>query len=222
MKVSYILLDVCDTLVNFQTANAFTEYVIKKKFPLRRFQLFLFRKIFNNFILRKILIKLGFSLKLMQLSLIKGIQKDELNELAKRFFKQMILPSLNNDVLDFLKQYKSADVIIVSGGYDIYLRFLAEYIDASYLIASELDFSSQGKFTGNLKGVDCMGINKVIKLFDAGLLDKLKFEETAVLSDSISDLPLFSLGKYKIAVNPDRELKKLIGKGWYSIKEVLR
>jgi len=222
MRIDFILLDVCDTLVKFQTANAFAEYVIRKRYPYKQQVLGFLKMGYSFTLLKKISAKVGYPLKFVLLRLMKGITKEELNALAEEFFKRFVLPSLNENVLMFLDQHQTAKVIIVSGGYDAYLKFISEFIGASYLVSSELEFSRDEKFTGKLRGLDCMGINKVIKLSEKGILSYLNFERTAVLSDSISDMPLFSLGKYKIAVNPDKELKKLIGHGWYSIEEVLK
>ena len=221
MKVDFILLDICNTLVKFQTANAFIEYVIERIYPQKRIILTFLKKTYAVSAFKKVFNKVGYPLKFVLLSLIKETQKEELDVLAKEFFEYLILPSFNSDVLMFLEKHKKAEVIIVSGGYDTYLKYVANFIGASSLVSSELAFSKDGKFTGRLKGSDCVGINKVIKLSERGILHCLDFERTAVLSDSISDIPLFSLGKHKVAVNPDKELKKLIGHGWYLLEEVL-
>lgn len=220
-KLKCIIIDVCDTLVNFQTANFFVKYVIMNT-KSRRKKISFYGKsfLYNLKVFRKFAKILKYSLKHSLLYSMQGLTVDELELLGKRFFEEILMRHLNLKVLKFINRYSNATIIIVSGAYDVYLKHLAKFIGASYYVCSELEFAD-GVFTGKIKGLDCMGINKVIKLSEAGLLEKIPFEHTAVLSDSISDMPLFSLGKYKIAVNPDKELKKLVGKGWYSIEEVV-
>ena len=84
-------------------------------------------------------------------------------------------------------------------------------------VASELEFRDS-KVMGKIVYNDCMGIYKVLKLFQSGLLEEIDFNKTAIISDSSSDMPLFSLGRYKYVVNPDSKLRILVGKGWEEIK----
>jgi HAD superfamily hydrolase (TIGR01490 family) len=219
--ISTILLDICGTLFPFQTPDKFIDFVITKKgLTLRKCKMYAIKFIFNIPLFSFGLKKLNFSRKFALLKLLKNLSLTELRLLGKEFFEELLKPNFCLKTLNFLQNCPNSTIIIVSGGYDIYLKYVADFLGASYCICSELEFVN-GKFTGKIKGLDCMGINKVIKLAEAGLLEKISFETTAVLSDSISDLPLFSLGKYKIAVNPDNELKKLVGKGWYLLEEVV-
>ncbi len=220
MDIKYVLLDICDTLVNFQTADKFVEFVLEKKnLHFKNVKLNLLKLVRNTYI-GKIFYRRGLNYKLRTLKFIKGLKYEELDYFAFLYYKNIIKHRYNPFVLKFLGKYKSAKVFIVSGGYDIYIKYIAKDLGIKHIVCSELHFD-KNIFTGKLKDLDCMGINKVILLDKKNLLKEIDFETTAVLSDSISDLPLFSLGKYKIAVNPDRELSKLIGKGWFKIEDLI-
>jgi len=221
MDIHYILLDICDTTINMQTADRFVEFVLSKTSIRRKIKLYFLKSVKKKPFGYIILKKFGVRYKLKILEYLKSLSYDALDSLAKDYYEYELKPKYNKDVIYFLEKFRhKARVIIVSGGYDIYIKYIAADLGVDCFICSELKFH-KGIFTGKLKDMDCMGINKVLLLEKRNILGQLEFEKTAVLSDSISDLPLFSLGKYKIAVNPDRELKRLIGKGWYTIKEVM-
>jgi len=219
MNIKFVLLDICNTTVNIETADKFIEFVLKKTNRLKLLKFKILSKIIKT--------KVGYhSLKFMKkkykfetLKLLKNLKREILEDLSYEFFKKILKPNYNLKTVKFLEKYPNSKVIIVSGGYDIYLKHLAKDLNIPHLVCSKLKFT-KNIFSGELEDLDCIGINKVILLDKYGYLKKIIFEHTAVLSDSISDLPLFSLGKYKIAVNPDKELSKLINKGWLLLNDL--
>jgi len=163
-----------------------------------------------------------FNYKFAILKLLKGVEFQILDKFAQEYFLNDVKNNFNKQVFNIIdeikKTNKDAKIIIVSGGYNIYIKYIAEYIGAYRYVTSELEFKDN-KFTGKIVYDDCMGIYKVLKLFQSGLLEEIDFNKTAIISDSSSDMPLFSLGRYKYVVNPDSKLRILIGKGWEEIKE---
>ena len=219
MKV--VFLDVCGTVVNFQTANRFVEFVIKKtkkdvKFLIPCWKI-IFKKFFGS--------KGGIKYKYFILKRLQGLKKEELIKIAKEYFEICMRPNINEKLKKLLERLRQLDykIIIVSGGYDVYLNFLKEFIGGNILVSSELYFVN-GIFTGGIKGLDCIGFNKILKLKEKGILiNKLECKDIVTISDSFYDLPLFSLAKYKIVVNPDVKLSYLIGlNGWYSLDQFIK
>lgn len=211
MIINFIFLDICGTLVPFQTADVFIEYVLNnswKKYLLKI--LYLLGR-------SKVLTKFGYKRKFISLKLLNGMTRIELNIISKKFVEENLIPNLNNKILDFIKENKSK-VIIISGGYDIYLKYLKEYIHAEELVCTRLKFENN-KFIGKIEGIDCVGINKIILLKENNLLNDIIFEETAIFADSFSDLPIFALGKYKFILNPDNLLKILNGNIWHDFEK---
>ncbi len=222
LELSFILLDVCGTVFDFQTADLFVKFVLKRYGKGRRGCLAgIIDHVSATGIGSKLLRILFGGRRKLYVRLLRGIPCAEMQRLGRIFFEEMLRSQVAADVLSFLGRYPEADVIIVSGGYRFYLEPLSDFLEADRCVCSELE-EVNGILTGRIAGVDCMGIGKVLKLHEYGVLPGIPFERTAVLSDSFSDMPLFALGKYKIAVNPDDMLRKLLGKGWSSILDFVR
>ena len=211
MEVSYnkralYLFDFCDTLVSFQTANSYVQYVKKKKDIQCRvmdFIVFIVKKIKLNRII-KIFLHNNMSLdKFILLYELKGISYEEMDLLAKEFYEKRIKKCLNKQIIDELLFAKSlgCTIGIISGGYDIYIKYFAKEFDIPIVISSELNFFN-GFFSGKLKNKDCMGEEKVKKLlmfFNTRRLHNL-FTRVVGYSDSDSDLPFLSLCDEKYVV----------------------
>ena len=111
-------------------------------------------------------------------------------------------------------------MVIVSGGYGIYIRlFFSSVVDK--VIATEIDFVNS-KCTGRFSGVDCLGGNKLEKLYKYIDNEKIDYDNSYVFSDSKTDLPLFSLAKNKIVVSKNNSKRwvgeqneKFIEKIWF-------
>ncbi|HEX7134140.1 MAG TPA: HAD-IB family hydrolase [Iamia sp.] len=66
---------------------------------------------------------------------------------------------------------------------------------------------ADGRFTGALDGVFCYGPGKLARLRQA--LGQVDLGQAWAYADSISDLPVLSACAHPVAVNPDRQLRKL-------------
>ena len=102
------LFDFCETLVNFQTADAFVEYVRanckdnKHMHKWNNIRLFLIKTRIIP-ILSRLLPKISIHKRIV-LYQLKGKTKIELSEYAQCFYKNMILPNLIHEVIDELKK----------------------------------------------------------------------------------------------------------------------
>ena len=204
MKNQLILYDFCGTLVDFQTANAYARFTIKSLGKKRRIVEFV-RLILNKLRLISLLnifrakMSVNKSLLLYQL---KGCKYEEMDSCARRFYKECITPHLITPVLKRLQQdiENGNTVAIVSGGYDIYLKYFAEEYNVPFLICTQLKFIDN-LFTGSIVGKDCMEYEKINRLHS--VFPCLKSEDNffmTLYSDSLSDIPLFNECERRIAV----------------------
>jgi len=191
--------DFCDTLVSFQTADAFIDYVRQNEgnFYMKFMNTIsiVTTKIKLITVLNKLFPYSGFSKKIKLLQL-RGLSFEKLDNLAEMYYKALIKPNLIVPVLSEMKRVrqKGYEVCIVSAGYSVYLKYFAKEYNIKHLIATKIKFNRKdSKCLGAISGKDCIHIEKINRInsyFDSQELD---YKNSISFSDSISDMPLLSM-----------------------------
>ena len=187
------LFDFCETLVSFQTADAFVRFVGEVTGSDRvaralRVHHFLERKgIVGR--LYKLFPKASPGKRIVVRGL-RGFPEQEIDTLAGRYYAERLRPALIPEVTGRLRdlQREGWRIVLVSGGYESYLRYFAREfgIAPEDILATRLRFR-RGVCTGTFDGKDCMYDYKTM------YLDRRFRRRTCTsvaFSDSESDLPL--------------------------------
>lgn len=195
--------DFCETIANFQTADAFIDYVRSKE---KRRSVYFYYKLYTLFrtfriiqLLSIIFPKKSINKKMYALQL-RGIQLKELELLAERYYYEKVRPNLIVATINELINLRNNNVriVLVSGGYDLYLKhFAKEYgILESDIISTSFKISN-GRCTGLFNGNDCLYEEKVKRLNE-------HYKEykccSIAFSDSKSDLPMLEWANEAIVV----------------------
>ena len=201
------LFDFCGTIINFQSADAYVKYTLENlniKLNLSNITRKFLIKAHLMRVANKILCIEGDLNKKLILRQLKGFSKNSLELLAEKFYKEIIRPNYNSEIISEIKRCKSQGfkIFIVSGGYDIYIKHTAREFNFDGVICTELEFKNN-IFTGKYKNFDCMGVNKIKYLKKFFELDNLKNFDSTAYSDSPSDMPLFNYCARGVAVYPD-------------------
>lgn len=194
------IFDFCDTLVNFQTANEFCKYVLNKE---SRSSLLMTDHFFEKYYFYRLFAKLGlshFSQKKVLLRGLKGLTKSKLLLYGEQYVHDVIENQLNIEVFQrFLEHVENGDIVVInSGGYEVYLDYFSKKYNIDFTFSTRLKYIDDF-FSGEIEGIDCLGVEKVKRLKDANILEK-KYQVIFVYSDSITDMPIFDLGTKKYAV----------------------
>ena len=206
-KQKVILLDFCETIVKFQSADRFVDYISKTKnsilIKLMIFSYRIVRKIGVVNALEKILYNRSVNKRLILLRLI-GLSQSEIDSLAATYYRDIIKPSLIEDSILALKKFveEGYRIIIVSGGYDVYLKYFAKDFDISDVVCTKIKFK-YGRCLGRISGIDCINENK-IKLLNDYITDNnivISKELSYAMTDSESDLPLLNIVDNQIIVH---------------------
>lgn len=187
------LFDFCETLVSFQTADAFVRFVGEATGSLRvgrvlRFHHFLERKgiLWRLF---KFFPKAAPGKRIVAWGL-KGFSAKELDDLARRYYAERLRPALIPEIIGRLQELQQEGwrIVLVSGGYESYLRYFAHDfgIAPEDILATRLCFR-KGVCTGAFSGKDCMNEEKITYLERRFRKESC---ESVAFSDSESDLPL--------------------------------
>lgn len=206
--ITRVYFDFCETLVDIQSADEFVRYVMR----VERVNMF------YRFCLTLLVTKLGskitsklfsnkFNTKYWALKHLEGVEFEKMEYYSENFSKilkdKFLISSVYEELLSYKRQ--GCEVVIVSGGYDIYISKMFPGI-VDKVVATKLNFDGK-VFTGEIDGLDCLSDNKII-MIDKCCGPRSKTSETVVYSDSETDLPLFSLGDKKVVVS------KNIAKKW--------
>lgn len=185
------LFDFCETIANFQTADAYVDFVRERlndsrMCRLERVQRFL-RSIKVIQIIER-LTKYRFSInKRIKLWQLRGHNLSELRVLAKDYYLERIKPNFIPEMMEklFELEVEGYSIFLVSGGYDIYLGYFAEENGLSGVISTKIGFK-EDVCTGKFDGIDCLRDGKP-KLLNQFFSSKPTF--SVAFSDSKSDLP---------------------------------
>ena len=205
MKNKIALFDFCDTLVDFQTGDAFIDFIRentdkRRAIIIEKFRLFLIRikffSVLNRFLPNNNWHK---RLKLFQL---KGITKNEIEHLSLLYYTKRIKPHLITKIIQELQQYKEKgySIYIVSGGFSDYIIHFCKEFEINDPIVTNIKYKNR-ICLGIIDGIDCMYAKKIDKIKEVIELKNVDMERSVAYSDSITDLPLLTLVKNGVVVS---------------------
>ena len=149
------------------------------------------------------------------MSILGGVRVELLEEIVEDAWQSVLRPLVYREALDAAAAHESRGepVFVVSGA----LQELAD------LVARELGFAGalgsraeveDGLYTGRLQR-RLLGDGKAEALAELAAAEGLDLAASTAYSDSHSDLPFLEAVGAAVAVNPDRELKRIAGeRGW--------
>lgn len=189
-----VVFDFCETLVNFQSADRFVDYIIERENYRKHRWLFHLNRILTKTrvlaVTSKIFRELNPSkrLKLLQ---IKGISEQKVARYAQEFYDQNVMPNLIAPLYDLMKKHVSTGdyVLILSGGYAPYLKIFTEKHGLKGFFGTEMQFEN-GKLTGKFAGKDCLYGQKTVLLEQYLNAHPIQYTKKIAYSDSVSDLRL--------------------------------
>lgn len=157
----------------------------------------------------------GRAVKEMTLSYIKGRTVEEMDAVARDFFRDIQQKAFFKDAAPelFRLRQQGVKIVIVSASSDLYMRVLPEFLPIDAVISTTCE-TEKGRYTGRI-GKNCKGEEKVHRIHawleEQGLsIDK---ERSLGYGDSPSDAPMLLLTASPHLVNPKRGLVKLIPHG---------
>ncbi len=128
---------------------------------------------------------------------LKGITKQELEQQAAVFLRQVLIKKLRKEAIERLHfhQQQGHTCIVVSGGWDIYLKPWAEEYEIKQLICTELEFDPvHHQSTGQMLHNYCIGSEK-LKRFKELYANRNEYILYAY-GDSHQDLELLNYADY--------------------------
>lgn len=140
----------------------------------------------------------------------EGTSTDRLHLLADECFDTVIKPALFPFAKDLVKRCRDEghDVVLVSGALDFLMKYLADHLGATDVIANRLEIKD-GFATGRLLRPVVAGPEKARLVREHARARGWDLDTCFAYSDSYSDVPMLSIVGHPAAVNPDSKLEKL-------------
>ena len=147
--------------------------------------------------------------------LTAGWEADKVRRVVTEVLEEVFAPLVFAEAVDLIGEHKAAGraVCIVSSSPEVIVEPLGRMLNVDRVIATRPQVKD-GRYTGELEFY-AYGANKAVAMREmAGELD-IDLEASFAYSDSITDLPMLEVVGHPVAVNPDRELRRIaVERGW--------
>jgi len=150
------------------------------------------------------------------LQLTKGWERTEIERLVEDVLLEIIDPYVYAEALELLAEHRAAGraIYIVSSSPEEVVKPLARHFGVSGVIATRAEVGDDNRYTGALEFY-AYGEQKAEAIRELAERHALDLEASYAYSDSITDAPMLAAVGNPVAVNPDRELRRLAEeRGW--------
>ncbi|HVM34940.1 MAG TPA: HAD-IB family hydrolase [Actinomycetota bacterium] len=139
-----------------------------------------------------------------------GWEAENVRRVVTEVLEEVIQPIIYAEALELIHDHRAAGrlVCIVSSSPEEIVAPFAEMLRVDRWIATRSAVDDHGRYTGELDFY-AYGANKARAMQDMAEELGLDLENSFAYSDSITDLPMLEAVGNPVAVNPDRELRRI-------------
>ena len=144
------------------------------------------------------------------LELTKGWNAERVQRLVRETLREIIDPLIYQEALDLFADHRRAGraLYLVSSSGEEVVKPLAEYLGVPHVIATRPGIDADGNYDGTLDFY-CYGPNKAVAIRDEAEKHGIDLAGSYAYSDSVTDVPMLEAVGHPVAVNPDKELRRL-------------
>lgn len=152
-----------------------------------------------------------------------GLERSRLQAVVDDALATVIKPAVYAEALDLIEGHHRAghDVVIVSASPTDMVEPVARLIGADRAVATRMEVDDSGRFTGRIERSLLHGA-KVEALHEDSAAHDTDLSRSWAYSDSISDLPMLEAVGHPVAVNPDRELRRIAEERGWPVRDLQR
>ena len=202
---AFALFDFDDTLAQGDSVLPYLLYCVKRKAaPWTQIP-----KALTGYLRWLINPKCASSAKELTLSFIRGKTVEEMDALARDFFREQQSKRFFQDGLKELWRLRAEGyhILVVSASADVYMRVLTEFLPVDSVLSTTCEVDADGRYTGHV-GANCKGEEKPLRI--AAYLEQhgltLSKASSRGYGDSPSDAPMLQMTAAPTLVNPKKKL----------------
>ena len=152
-----------------------------------------------------------------------GISRRDLVEVVEGALTTAIEPAVYAEALDLIEGHRRAghDVVVVSASIAEMVSPIARLVGADRAVATHMEVGEDGLFTGRISR-SMLHSEKVVALHEDATAHGIDPARCWAYSDSISDEPMLSAVGHPVAVNPDRDLRRMAQERDWPVRDFAR
>lgn len=143
------------------------------------------------------------------LTFIKGMKQDDMDELARDFFRESQSRRFFQDGLKELWRLRGEGyrILVVSASAEVYMRVLPEFLPVDAVLCTACPVDADGCYTGEV-GDNCKGDEKPRRIEAYLKTQQLRLDKSrsCAYGDSPSDAPMLLLTDAPRLINPKKKL----------------
>jgi HAD superfamily hydrolase (TIGR01490 family) len=157
------------------------------------------------------------------LELTKGWNADRVQRLVRETLQEIIDPLIYEEALELFEDHRRAgrDLYLVSSSGVEVVKPLAEYLGVPHVIATRAGIDDDGNYDGTLDFY-CYAEHKATAILAEAEARGIDLSRSYAYSDSVTDVPMLDAVGHPVAVNPDRELRRLALEREWEIVDFVR
>ena len=161
--------------------------------------------------------------RVAMLELTKGWNADRVQRLVRETLQEIIDPLIYEEALELFEEHRRAgrDLYLVSSSGVEVVKPLAEYLGVPHVIATRAGIDHDGNYDGTLDFY-CYAENKATAIREEAEEHGIDLSRSYAYSDSVTDVPMLDAVGHPVAVNPDRELRRLAMEREWEIVDFVR
>jgi HAD superfamily hydrolase (TIGR01490 family) len=162
-------------------------------------------------------------LKEGMLALTRGWDRSQVERLVQDVLLDVIDPYVYQEALDLMDLHRSEGrrIYIVSSSPEEIVRPLARHFGISGVIATRAEVGDDGRYTGELDFY-AYGVQKAEAIQGLAARVGIDLSRSFAYSDSITDVPMLEAVGNPVAVNADKELRKIAEERDWQIRDFRR
>ncbi|MGO4043798.1 HAD family hydrolase [Actinomyces johnsonii] len=152
-----------------------------------------------------------------------GISRRDLVEVVEGALATAIEPAVYAEALDLIEAHHRAghDVVVVSASISEMVAPIARLVGADRAVATHMEVGEDGLFTGRIAR-SMLHSEKVVALHEDAAAHGIDPARCWAYSDSVSDEPMLSAVGHPVAVNPDRDLRRMAQERDWPVRDFAR
>ena len=147
----------------------------------------------------------------------RGFDAVELERRARRHFEERVRPRLYPAALARIAEHRDRGdrVVLVTGSLRPIVAPLAEHVQATEVLAADLELSPAGTCTGRLREPPLAHARKAAAVAACIVRSRLNAAACWAYADSLDDVPMLEAVGHAAVVHPNRKLSRIAtARGW--------